>query len=146
MDEHYTTGPDTLDEEPRRLLGRWLPLIPAWLIALGFGVLVLLTGAVLDVAVQRLHESLWHAVALSDIVSATVAALLFWRLLWQERERRKAIRRRLEIVAETNHHIRNATYVISLSTHNSQDKETVRMIQDSIKRIDWTLKQILSKL
>jgi signal transduction histidine kinase len=120
--------------------------IPLWILAAGLGLVVLLSGAALDVLIQHHHSTLLSAVAPSDGIAALVAGALFYRILLYERERREAIRRRLEIIAEINHHIRNALYVISLSTHSSQDKEVVKLIEDSLKRIDWTLKEILPRL
>jgi hypothetical protein len=131
-------------------MSRWEILtgrrVPAWLLTLAFGAVILLSGGALDVLVQHHHETLWSAMAVSDYVAALVASVLFYRLILYERERRRAIRRRLEIIAEINHHVRNAVYVISLSTHPSQDVEMVKLIQDSLKRIDWALKEILPKL
>lgn len=120
--------------------------IPLWILAAGLGLVVLFSGAALDVLVQHHHSTLVSAIAPSDGIAGLVAGALFYRILLYERERRQAIRRRLEIIAEINHHIRNALYVISLSTHSSQDKEVVKLIEDSLRRIDWTLKEILPRL
>jgi signal transduction histidine kinase len=120
--------------------------VPQWLLALTLGFIVLASGAALDVLVQHQHATLWSAIQPSDWFAAMVAVAFFYRILLYERERRQAIRRRLEVIAETNHHIRNSLYVISLSTHSSQDQEMVKLIEDSLQRIDWTLKQILPRL
>lgn len=149
-EQFHSTSPELAqDARSSRLRILTTKGVPAWLLALGFGLIVLLSGAVLDVLVQQVqhhHEALWSAIALSDYLAALIAAALFYRVLWYERARRRAIRRRLEIIAEINHHVRNAVYVISLSTHSSQDVEMVRLIQDSLKRIDWALKEILPRL
>lgn len=120
--------------------------LPPLVLALALGVIVLASGAGLDVLVQHQHPTIWSAIQPSDWFAATVAVTFFYRILLYERERRQAIRRRLEVIAEINHHIRNSLYVISLSTHSSQDQQMVKLIENSLQRIDWTLKQILPRL
>jgi signal transduction histidine kinase len=120
--------------------------MPAWGLALLFGVIVLLTATGLDYLMKRGQQTFWGSIDASAGVAALVAALLLYRVLWYERERRKDIRRRLETIAEINHHIRNALHAIALSTHSTQDQQTVKIIQESLQRIDWALKEILPKL
>ena len=116
--------------------------MPAWCLALLFGGVVLFTAAGLDFLVERRPGAFLGNIDASASVAAVVAALLFYRVLWQERERRKAIRRRLETIREMNHHIRNA--VQALTTYIPQSEET--SIDDSLRRVDWALREILPKL
>ncbi len=119
--------------------------VPAWVLAVLFFLLILVVGAGLEVGLGH-HRSFFGSIAVSDIVAASVAALLFWRVLWYERERRKSILRRVETISEMNHHIRNALHVISLSTYSAQDREMVDRIDESLRRIEWALKEILPRL
>ena len=116
--------------------------LPAWCLALLFGGVVLFTAAGLDFLLERRSGAFLGNIDASAVVAAVVAALLFYRMLWQERERRKAIRRRLEIIREMNHHIRNA--VQALTSYIPQNEET--SIDDSLRRVDWALREILPKL
>ena len=116
--------------------------MPAWCLALLFGGVVLFTATGLDFLLEKRSPSFLSCIDASAVVAAVVAALLFYRMLWQERERSKAIRRRLEIIRDMNHHIRNA--VQALTSYIPQDEETA--IGDSLRRVDWALREILPKL
>ena len=116
--------------------------MPAWCLALLFGGVVLFTATGMDFFVKKRLPSLFGNIDASAAVAAVVAALLFYRMLWQERERRKAIRRRLETISDMNHHIRNA--VQALASYIPGNEETA--IDDSLRRVDWALREILPKL
>ena len=120
--------------------------MPAWLLAMGVGVIVLLTATALDYFLQQRSKSFLSNIDASAITAALVAGLLFYRMLWYERQRRKAIRQRVETIAEMNHHVRNAIQTIMLSAHVPHDKNVVTVIDDSVQRIDWALKEILPRL
>ena len=116
--------------------------LPAWCLSLLFGGVVLFTAAGLDFLLEKRSRSFLGNIDASAVVAAVVAALLFYRVLWQERERRKAIRRRIETIREMNHHIRNA--VQALTSYIPQNEEAA--IDDSLHRVDWALREILPKL
>lgn len=118
--------------------------LPAWCLALLFGGVVLFTAAGLDFLLERRSGAFLGNIDASAVVAAVVAALLFYRMLWQERERRKGIRRRLETIRDMNHHIRNAVHTIALTSYIPQNEET--SIDDSLRRVDWALREILPKL
>ena len=117
-----------------------------WFLPLAFGAIVLLTATGLDFLLQQRSQSFFSNIDASAVVAALVATLLFYRMLWYERQRRKAIRHRLEIIGEMNHHVRNAIHTIVLSAHFSQNEEAVTAIRESVQRVDWALKEILPKL
>jgi hypothetical protein len=118
--------------------------MPAWCLALLFGGVVLFTAAGLDFLLEKRSWTFLGNIDASAIVAAVVAALLFYRMLWQERERRRAIHRRIETIREMNHHIRNA--VQALTSYIPENNETVTGIDDSLHRVDWALREILPKL
>ena len=120
--------------------------IPAWLLTLGFGIIVLLTATGLDFLLDKRSQSFLANIDASAVTAAVVASLLFYRMLWYERQRRKAIRQRLETIAEMNHHVRNAIQTIAFSAHFPQYENAVKAIDESVKRVDWALKEILPKL
>jgi signal transduction histidine kinase len=124
---------------------RILRLSP-WLIALFFAVLVLLCNAALDWFLLRHHDSPISLVEISDVVSALIAGVLFFKVAQYHRERQRALRQRLEIISEMNHHIRNALEVISLLAHTSKDQEHVQEVRESVDRITWALKEVLPKM
>jgi hypothetical protein len=120
--------------------------MPAWCLGLLFGGVVLFTATGLDFLLEKRSPSFLGNIDASAVVAAVVAALLFYRMLWHERERRKAIRRRLETIRDMNHHIRNAVHTIALTSYIPQNEETVKVIDDSLHRVDWALREILPKL
>ncbi len=125
------------------LLSRRTMLLAGFLAAL----LVFMVGAGLDWLVLHENESRTVAISLSDTLAAVIAGALVYRLMQYERDRRKFVRQRLEIIAEMNHHVRNALQVISLSAHASYaDKQQLEAVKASVNRIQWALKEILPKL
>ncbi|HYL94943.1 MAG TPA: hypothetical protein VET69_03975 [Terriglobales bacterium] len=50
---------------------------------------------------------------------------------------------RLQVIAELNHHVRNA--LISLSAYITRDEEAIGRIMKGVDRIDWALREILPR-
>ena len=125
-----------------------LPL-PTWkmlLLTLLAAVAVFATGAILDWFVVRESASRSFALEASDALAGVVAGVLVFRILQYERDRRRALRQRLEIIADMNHHVRNALQVISLSAYSSSDRQQLEAIKESVSRIQWALREVLPKL
>jgi hypothetical protein len=136
---------------PKQQAGLAFPLrvasrAPAWVLAFTVSIVVLVAATGLDFLLEQRSRSFLSNIDGSAVLAALVAGLLFYRMLWYERQRRRAIRQRLEIIAEMNHHVRNAIHTIMLSAHVPQDKNVVTAIDESVQRIDWALKEILPKL
>jgi len=107
--------------------------------ALLYGLLVL---AFLTIADQLsiyygLRES-WRVI--DDLTEALVAGLLIYRY---EYARSKYLNEKLKTIEMMNHHVRNALQVIVDSAYLHGHAEQVEQIQDSVKRIDWALREIL---
>jgi hypothetical protein len=51
----------------------------------------------------------------------------------------------MQVIAEMNHHIRNALTPISLSADAIENRQLVRVISDGVDRIDWALREILPR-
>ena len=137
--ESRHTEPFSLVMPARTALDR----MPAWCLALLFGSVVLLAATGLDFFLERRARSFLGSIDASAATAAVVAALLFYRVLWQERERRKAIRRRIETICDMNHHIRNA--VQALTSYIPLNEEA-KGIDESLHRVDWALREILPRL
>ena len=80
---------------------------------------------------------------LAEGVSAVVVAGLTAGLLDLANQRQQAALLRMQVISEMNHHIRNALGAISLTTDSIQNQECVRVISESVDRIEWTLREIL---
>ena len=77
---------------------------------------------------------------LDDLFGAVIAALLVYR---HEYTRSKYLSEKLKTIEMMNHHVRNALQVIVDSAYLHGHAEQVKQIQDSAKRIDWALREIL---
>lgn len=92
------------------------------------------------------HDSRVVIIEGSDALLGVVAGVLIFRLLQYERERRKRLRQKIAVIADMNHHVRNALQVISFTAYSTADKEQIEAIKESMERIQWALKEVLPKL
>jgi len=82
---------------------------------------------------------------LSDGIAAIFAGALASQIFRFQRERRRAMQDRVERIAEMNHHVRNALQVISYWMTADRDKREVKMVRESVDRIQWALREILAR-
>jgi hypothetical protein len=82
---------------------------------------------------------------LAEAVSAVVVGVLVGKLGAIIDRQHQIMLARVQVISETNHHIRNALMAISLSADISQNQECVRMISESVHRIEWVLREILPR-
>lgn len=80
---------------------------------------------------------------LAEGVSAVVVALLTAKLMHAANQLREATLLRMQVISEMNHHIRNALTAICASTDAIQNQQCIRVISESVDRIEWTLREIL---
>jgi len=80
---------------------------------------------------------------LAEGVSAVVVAGLTAGLMNAASQRQEVALLRMQVISEMNHHIRNALGAISLTTDSIQNHDCVRVISDSVDRIEWTLREVL---
>jgi len=109
-------------------------------------VIVFLVGAGLDWFVLHENASRTVAISVSDTLAAVIAGVLVYRLLQYERDRRAQLRQRLEIIAEMNHHVRNALQLISFSGYSTDSEQQLEHIRQGVNRIQWALQEVLPKL
>lgn len=127
----------------------WFAINPShmWLTVLLFGIVAFLVGLALDLFL--IHQKGLRpitAAAILNALFALFAALLVYRLLAFERERSNRILRRMEIVYEMNHHIRNALQVISFTAHGGPTSPELADIDRAVTRIQWAVREILPKV
>jgi uncharacterized membrane protein len=106
-------------------------------------VLVSLIGYALDRYLVRDGINRFQILMVSNALTGIVAGLLFYTLAFNERMRRAQIHHRLSTIAEMNHHIRNALQVITYATATGKDSESMELIQSSVDRIEWALREVL---
>ena len=77
--------------------------------------------------------------------SALILGMLAAKLLHSAYQARQHALARLRVIAELNHHVRNALEVISLSAYITRDEEAIRHIMEGVNRIEWALREILPR-
>jgi hypothetical protein len=78
---------------------------------------------------------------LDDLCGAIIAGLLVYR---HEYNRSKYLSEKLKTIELMNHHVRNALQVVVDSVYLRGHAQQLAEIQDSVKRIDWALREILT--
>ncbi|HET8667411.1 MAG TPA: hypothetical protein VFM10_05480 [Terriglobales bacterium] len=79
----------------------------------------------------------------SDGVAAVLASWFALKLMNEAYRRREMVRHRIEVIAETNHHIRNALELIQFSAQTTQDQRVIENISTAVDRIQWVLRELL---
>lgn len=111
------------------------------LTALIIGAGVFAVATIADVLVMDLAANpLW---ALTD--HAALAIFVGAMVLVYDRRRRRDLHAKLSSIHEINHHIRNQLEVIEYSAWATHDQQHVARIHESVKRIDWALREILGR-
>lgn len=107
-------------------------------------------------AVSFLVTELMHYILVPDIgrsperllaegFSALMVSLLAAKLIQLSRQRHQLLLARMQVIAEMNHHIRNALSPLSLSLDDTENQQLKTVICDAVDRIDWALREILPR-
>ncbi len=78
----------------------------------------------------------------SDALAGVLAAAFALKLMVDVHERRDLVRRQLEVIAETNHHIRNALELIQFSAQSTHNEQVISQISTAVDRIQWVLRDL----
>jgi signal transduction histidine kinase len=82
---------------------------------------------------------------LAEAFSAFLVTCLVAKLVHMAREQQRRTVARMQVIAEMNHHIRNALAPIALSVDAIENQQLIRIISDGVDRIDWALREILPR-
>jgi hypothetical protein len=77
---------------------------------------------------------------IDDFIGAAIAGFLIYR---HERHRSRVLREKLQTIELMNHHVRNALQPIVDSAYLHGHSQHIAVIRQSVKRIDWALREIL---
>lgn len=124
----------------------WNRVSGAVLAAIIFTLAIFAVSSAADLLMLREHETARITIELSDGVSSLAIGLLSFQLLRMHQERRRKLRQRVEVIADMNHHVRNALQVISLSMHGKENEQEIAAIRESMGRIQWALRELLPKI
>jgi hypothetical protein len=114
-------------------------------VAFGIG---LFTFCVIGAADWLMYDAGIHPFALmllSDALAAILAFAFIYRLVRHWHERREIMHRELQIIGDTNHHIRNALELIQLSVQTTQNQQVIAQISVAVDRIQWVLRELLGE-
>jgi hypothetical protein len=105
--------------------------------SLGFGIFLL--GLTLRSALDKLGVNGWRAV-IDDLLIGILAGLLVYAY---ERHQHKLVLEKMRVIAEMNHHVRNALQSILYSPFVKEQATQITLIQESTRRIEWALREVL---
>lgn len=114
-------------------------------------VAALIVGAVSFLATELMHYVLVPDIGrnrerfLAEGLSALVVSCLVAKLVQISRERHRLTVARMQVIAEMNHHIRNALSPISLLLDGTENQPLNRVLSEAVERIDWALREILPR-
>ena len=111
---------------------------PLWLLAAIAAVLIGLCGFLVD---HLIHKA--DRLMASDFYTMVIAFVFSYALLRYEARRRALLRRRMQVAAEVNHHIRNALTGIVFTAAVQNDPVLAGVLEDATARIDWVLNTVL---
>jgi hypothetical protein len=117
------------------------PLSRFWLAI--FAVFTSCFIAVIGIAADWSFASPRRALRVSDLILVSVTSLLLYGVLVFFKAREQALTEQMRIIAEMNHHIRNALSVITLSVYLTENQEVIWRTNTAVERIDWALREIL---
>ncbi|HEY5030236.1 MAG TPA: hypothetical protein VIK39_17650 [Candidatus Angelobacter sp.] len=78
--------------------------------------------------------------SLDNVLTGILAALLAFTY---EQKRYHVAMDKVRVIAEMNHHVRNALQAIICCGCLSEQKAQMKLIAESVKRIEWALREIL---
>lgn len=135
-------GIDGTDAERASAARRRWKLLLAFVL---FAVFISGVGFAFDRILLREGVTRLDVLLLSNILTGLVAAALFLQSKLHAEEKERLLQSRLEKIAEMNHHVRNALQVLAFYAHTAKDPRSASLIDESIHRIEWTLKEVLPR-
>jgi hypothetical protein len=106
--------------------------------------LVFLSSYAVEVTLHRDGVPGRYLLLASSLLVGAVAGTLVYVLSLRERQRQAYVECRLRVIAEMNHHIRNALQVITFYSRSGA-KQQVGIVE-AVERIQWALREVLPQL
>jgi hypothetical protein len=106
-------------------------------ISLAIGMVIALIGGAVEALIGK--HTLFTAESADDLIIGVLAAAVIFAY---EQRRYRATMDKIQMISAMNHHVRNALQTISYAPYTEQEKQ-IRMIADSVGRIEWALREIL---
>ncbi len=110
-------------------------------IAVLCGFIVALVAACMHLATLPIDRTLIVHELIGDFVAGLTAIVVCLALLLRQEEvHYRSTIDRAAIIAELNHHIRNAVFPLSLAVQKGGDPESIRVANEAVERINIALK------
>jgi hypothetical protein len=106
-------------------------------ISLAIGMVIALIGGAVEALIGK--HTLFTAESVDDLIIGVLAAAVIFAY---EQRRYRATMDKIQMISAMNHHVRNALQTISYAPYTEEEKQ-IRMIADSVGRIEWALREIL---
>jgi hypothetical protein len=103
------------------------------------GLTVFVLGALLEYVMNKFNANGMSAL-LDDLLVGVLAGGVVFAY---ELHRHKLMVRQMRVIADMNHHVRNALQPILYSPYMKEQAEQIRMIQLGTERIQWALREVL---
>lgn len=105
----------------------------------GLGSGIFLLGVTLATLLDK-----WGARGVTAVADDLFIGLLCGILVFAyERHQHKLVLEKMRVIAEMNHHVRNALQPIMYSPYMKEQTEQIRTIQEGTRRIEWALREVL---
>jgi hypothetical protein len=117
-----------------------------WLRALGTFVAITLIGLLMDRLLLTEGVPRFDLLLISNALVGGAAAALVVVLAVRGRQRAAFVSSRMRVIAEMNHHIRNALQVIQYTSLTSQSETEMNAMRQAVQRITWTLREVLPQM
>ncbi len=110
-------------------------------VAVAGGLLVGAMAAVTHLSTMPLERAIILHSVVGDVIAALTAVVVCLAIqLRQEEVHYQTAMERAAIVAELNHHIRNAVFPLSLAVHKVGDANAISTAEEAVERINIALK------
>ena len=117
-----------------------------WLKCLVVLFLITMAGYVADRLLRHEGVPRRDLLLLSDFLIGVLAAVLVFALGLHSEQRNKLVSARLKVIAEMNHHTRNALQVIAYHSTVGKDEKEIAVIRQAVDRITWALQEVLPQI
>jgi hypothetical protein len=117
-----------------------------WLRALGAFVAITLIGILMDRLLLTEGVPRFDLLLVSNALVGGAAAALVFVLAVRGRQRAAFVSSRMRVIAEMNHHIRNALQVIQYTSLTTQSEAEMTAMKQAVQRITWALREVLPQM
>ena len=125
---------------PRKRIRSWAEIV---CLSLSAGIVMFAVIVIAHWVIYVRMEGEQGVRVLGASVAAALTIVLIAFQLAEQRRVRLADLRRYQLIADMNHHIRNALQTISYQSFSATDAAASRRLKEAVERIEWVLEELL---